>query len=138
LNSHALIRTELSKPPGPGDALWEYERKFGVRQVALSARGDPGPENYCLRPGTEQTVDAKPIHAVTTPAGAAIFDYLKADAQLPIANSYVYRTLLQPGCATEPILKIGGYVGGGCPTTRSSTPPRSPAVGSATRASDTR
>jgi hypothetical protein len=92
------------------NALWDYERKFGVRQVALSARPGATPEDYCLRGGTEQTVDGKAVHATVSQPGAAVFDQLKPDAKLPIANADIHLATLQPDCAAEPLLNIGPNV----------------------------
>ncbi|WP_051794889.1 hypothetical protein [Kibdelosporangium aridum] len=91
-------------------ALWDYEKKFGVRQVALSARPGTVPEDYCLRPGTEQTVDGNAVQAAMTQPGAAVFQQLKPDAKLPIANANIHLASLQPGCSAEPLLTIGSAV----------------------------
>lgn len=93
-------------------ALWEYEKKFGVRQVALSARPGTIPEDYCLRPGSEQTVEGNAVQATMTQPGAAVFEQLKPDAKLPIANAHIHIGAVQPGCAAEPLLTVGSGVVG--------------------------
>ncbi|GAA4061009.1 hypothetical protein GCM10022248_31030 [Nonomuraea soli] len=89
------------------NALWAYERDFAVRQVSLYTAYGSFPEDYCLRPGTE---NGNATNATLTTQGAPVFDYLKSNVSIPITLSYVYRSALQPGCAAEPILQSGSDV----------------------------
>ncbi|MEU4805817.1 hypothetical protein [Actinosynnema sp. NPDC023587] len=91
--------------------LWGYEAAFRVRQVSLFTSWGTFPEDYCLRPGVEGG-SAEKFTAKLTGAGGRVFDYLKSTATVPITDSYVYRSTLAPGCAAEPLLKIGDYVVG--------------------------
>jgi hypothetical protein len=90
--------------------LWAYERDFGVRQASLYTSYGTWPEDYCLRPVGEGGVGDTPLNASLTTAGAAVFDYLKPTAQIPITQSYVYRTALADDCAADPVLAAGDDV----------------------------
>ncbi|HYN96967.1 MAG TPA: hypothetical protein VES42_24260 [Pilimelia sp.] len=90
--------------------LWAYERDYGVRQAALYTSHGTWPENYCLTGSSEGGVGDTPLPVSLTAAGAQIFDYLKADAQIPVVQSYVYRTRIAAGCAAEAVLTAGDDV----------------------------
>ncbi|MEV6521699.1 hypothetical protein AB0M43_07170 [Longispora sp. NPDC051575] len=92
---------------GEWTALWNYEAVYHVRQVALYAGFGTYPEEYCLRSGNEEGIGSTPQPATLTPAGAAVFDYLRPGGQIPIQLSYVYRSTIAPGCAATPILTLG-------------------------------
>jgi len=118
----AILLTDnaLLLPDGSGDyvsaldaaewqALWAYESAYKVRQASLFTSWGTFPEDYCLRPGTEND------HAFTadlTPVGARFFDYLRPNARVPVSFSYTYRSTLAPGCRAEPLLKVGNHVVG--------------------------
>ncbi|MEU6252695.1 hypothetical protein [Streptomyces sp. NPDC047043] len=91
------------------DALWTYERTYKVRQVSLNTAAAGFP---CLRAESEGAVGNKPAHAALTRSGRKIFDYLSPDIRIPLANSYVYRSTVKPGCRTQPILTLGSSVVG--------------------------
>ena len=74
------------------NTLWSYERNFEVRQVALYTSYGTWPEDYCLNSAGEGAVGETPLPVSLTSSGAAVFDYLKSTAQIPITQSYVYRT----------------------------------------------
>ncbi|MGY0235214.1 Agd3-related carbohydrate-binding protein [Longispora urticae] len=103
--------------PAEWTALWEYEKAYKVRQVSLYTSYGTYPESYCLTPVSEGGIGDTPQNAVLTTAGAPIFDYLKAAANIPISLSYVYRTSVTPNCAATPILTLGGSVIGVTSTT---------------------
>jgi hypothetical protein len=90
--------------------LWAYERDYGVRQATLYASYGTWPENYCLNGFSEGGVGDTPLPANLTATGAQVFDYLRANAQVPILQSYVYRTRIAAGCAADPVLTAGGDV----------------------------
>ncbi|MEV4703241.1 hypothetical protein [Actinoplanes sp. NPDC049316] len=96
--------------PSEWNILWAYERNFGVRQAALYTSYGSWPEDYCLRSAGETAVGDTPLNVSLTPAGAGVFDYLKASATIPVVQSYVYRTSIAPGCAAEPIATDGTNV----------------------------
>lgn len=100
--------------PAEWRTLWEYERTYAVRQVALNGSPRVDPEDYCLRLRDEGPTGPDPVTASLTAAGARVFDQLAPDARLPLANAYVYRSRLaaSPGCAAEPLLTIGSDVVG--------------------------
>jgi hypothetical protein len=89
------------------NVLWAYERNFGVRQAALYTSYGTWPEDYCLSSAGETSVGDTPLDVSLTPAGAGVFDYLKADATVPVVQSYVYRTSINPGCSAEAVLNNG-------------------------------
>src|SRR5690606_29907056 len=93
-------------------ALWDYEKAYKVRQVSLYTSHGTFPEDYCLNLVSEGGIGETPQNATITAAGAPIFDYLKANAQIPISQSYVYKTSVRAGCAATPILNLGGNVAG--------------------------
>ncbi len=113
LTSNALLR------PGPDgayttafdspqwNALWDYERTYRVRQVALNTSPGTDPEDYCLIPRGEGAVGETPVRLTPTAAGRRVFDYLKPDAQVPLTTSYLYRAGLAADCAGEPLLTAG-------------------------------
>ncbi|MET8151676.1 hypothetical protein ACIBSW_38200 [Actinoplanes sp. NPDC049668] len=96
--------------PAEWNIVWAYERNFGVRQAALYTSYGTWPENYCLTSAGETGVGSTPINLSLTPTGAGVFDYLKSTAQIPLVQSYVYRTAITPGCGAEATLTEGGNV----------------------------
>jgi hypothetical protein len=88
--------------------LWAYERDYGVRQATLYSSYGTFPEDYCMRAGTEGGVGDTPLIASLATSGRPIFNYLKAIAQIPISNSYVYRNQIQSGCNAQAVLTAGG------------------------------
>ncbi|WP_089156359.1 Agd3-related carbohydrate deacetylase [Micromonospora sp. NBS 11-29] len=95
---------------GEWNILWAYERNFGVRQAALYTSYGTWPEDYCLTLNSEGGVDNSPLPVALTSGGAGVFDYLNSAAQIPVTQSYVYRTAIRPGCAAEPLLTNGSDV----------------------------
>jgi hypothetical protein len=90
--------------------IWAYERNFGVRQAALYTSYGTWPENYCLTGTSEGGVGDTALNVSLTTAGAGVFDYLKSTAQIPLVQSYVYRTSVTAGCSADPILTAGSDV----------------------------
>jgi hypothetical protein len=86
--------------------LWRYERAYGVRQVVLNAAPGVEPEDQGLRPGSEGPTGPEPVQLRLTAVGATVFDYLRPDARLPLADAYVYRTRLTPGTTARPLLTL--------------------------------
>ncbi|MET7803702.1 hypothetical protein [Micromonospora chersina] len=87
--------------------LWAYERDYGVRQAVLYGSHGTWPEDYCLGAVSEGAVGATPLKTTLTTAGAGIFDYLKPSAQVPVVESYVYRTAVRSDCTATPVLNAG-------------------------------
>ncbi|MEU5696693.1 hypothetical protein [Actinosynnema sp. NPDC020468] len=117
-NAILLTDNALLYPDGSGNyvsgleaaewqELWAYEAAYKVRQVSLYTSWGTFPEDYCLRPGEE---NGAAVQATLTPTGATFFDYLKSSAQVPITNSYVYRSTLAANCDAQPILTAGNRV----------------------------
>jgi hypothetical protein len=92
------------------NVLWAYERNFGVRQASLYTSYGTWPENYCLTSTGEGGVGDTPLNVSLTATGAGVFDYLKSSIQIPLVQSYVYRTAITPGCSAEATLTQGGDV----------------------------
>jgi hypothetical protein len=91
-------------------ALWQYEREYAVRQVALNTAPASRPEDYCLRLRREGPTGTTPPPAVLTTAGQQVFDYLNPAAELPLDDAYAYRSTIAPGCAAQPLLTMEGDV----------------------------
>ncbi|GIE95500.1 Agd3-related carbohydrate-binding protein [Paractinoplanes rishiriensis] len=96
--------------PTEWNILWAYERNFGVRQASLYTSYGTWPEDYCLNSAGETSVGDTPLNVSLTPAGAQVFDYLKADVSLPLVQTYVYKTAIKPGCAAEATITDGTNV----------------------------
>ncbi|HEX2808779.1 MAG TPA: hypothetical protein VHN80_21660 [Kineosporiaceae bacterium] len=114
-NGGLRFRDGTGRYPSAFDAtkwsrLWEYERTFHVRQVALNTTPGSEPEDYCLEHESEGATGRTPVYAALTTSGAGMFDYLRPDAKLPISQSYLYRTTIRSGCPAQPILTLGSQV----------------------------
>ncbi|MEU4805818.1 hypothetical protein [Actinosynnema sp. NPDC023587] len=113
LTSNALLRAEPNGEFTPAldgpqwNALWDYERTYRVRQVALNTAPGTSPEDSCLRARGEVTVEADPVPLTRTAVGREVFDYLNPDLRIPLTGSYLYRTGVAPGCAAQPLLTAG-------------------------------
>lgn len=92
------------------NTLWDYERNYKVRQVSLYTSYGTFPEDYCLRPISEGGVNATPLNASMTSAGAKVFSELKATASIPITYSYVYQDSIAAGCNATSLLSSGGSI----------------------------
>ncbi|XTZ17235.1 hypothetical protein ACQSSU_07700 [Micromonospora echinospora] len=90
--------------------LWAYERNFGVRQAALYTSYGTWPEDYCLTSNGEGGVGDTPLPVSLTSAGAGVFDYLNPAAQIPVTQSYVYRTSIRSGCSADALMTNGSDV----------------------------
>jgi hypothetical protein len=110
LHREATGRFVSAFDPVAWNLLWEYERSFGVRQVALNAAPGASPEGFGLRLVAEGASEGVPLTMRLTPAGAGVFDYLRPDAQLPLVDAYVYRTRMPPGANVEPLLEVEGDI----------------------------
>jgi hypothetical protein len=92
------------------ETLWDYERLFHVRQVALDAAPRTDPEDYCLRPRSEGAIGTDPVTAQLTGTGEKFFDYLNPAIRIPLAQTYVYRTTIAAGCDAQPLLTLNSDV----------------------------
>lgn len=92
------------------NTLWAYERNFEVRQAALYTSYGTWPEDYCLTSNSEGGVGDTPLPVSLTTAGAGVFDYLNSSAQIPVTQSYVYRTSIRSGCAADALMTNGSDV----------------------------
>jgi hypothetical protein len=96
--------------PPAWSLLRDYERSFGVRRVALNAAPGAEPEDHGLRLVAEGPSGEVPLPVELTPLGAEIFDYLRPDTSLPLAEAYVYRCRLAAGARARPLLTLDGDV----------------------------
>ncbi|MBT8226249.1 MAG: hypothetical protein HKP61_23070 [Dactylosporangium sp.] len=87
--------------------LWDYERTYGVRQATLYSSYGTWPEDYCTRLVSEESVGDTALNVTMTTEGAQIFDYLNSTAQIPVTQSYVYRTSIALGCSADIVLTDG-------------------------------
>ncbi|WDZ83923.1 hypothetical protein [Micromonospora cathayae] len=92
------------------NTLWAYERNFQVRQAALYTSYGTWPEDYCLTSNGETAIGETPLNVSLTTAGAGVFDYLNSSAQIPVTQSYVYRTSIRSGCAADALMTNGSDV----------------------------
>jgi hypothetical protein len=120
-NAILLTSSALLSPDGAGgyvsafdhaewQTLWDYERSFHVRQVALDASPLIAPEDYCLRPRSEGAIGATPAPATLTGAGRQVFDYLNPAIAIPISSTYAYRTSIAAHCDAQPMLTLNSDV----------------------------
>ena len=70
--------------------LWQYERDYSVRQVALYAYPSAYPEDYGLRFKATENVQGNPYDLSLTGAGQTFFDYLQPDATVSLRYAYTY------------------------------------------------
>lgn len=92
------------------ELLWQYQRTFDVRQVALYTFPGSLPESYgiALADGGAGGQEAPDGYTVaTTTEGQAIFDYLANGAQIPVRNAWLYQSELTPGSNAVPLLVDG-------------------------------
>lgn len=96
--------------PAEWETVWDYERTFGVRQVAFNASPGTGPEDYCLRPRAQGPIGTEPVTASLTAAGQRFFDYLHPAIRIPISQTYAYRTQIGADRDTRPLLELDSDV----------------------------
>lgn len=92
------------------ETLWGYERTFHVRQAALNAAPGQGTEDYYLRPRSEGAVGATPMPATLTSIGTKVFDRLNPAIQVPISQTYLYRTRISSYSDAQPLLMLDSDV----------------------------
>lgn len=99
------------------ETLWDYERTYQVRQAAINASAADTPEDYYLRASSEGGIGDTPVLARLTSGGAGVFNRLSPAAQIPISQTYVYRTRLADHGDVQPLLTLGADVLGAVSTT---------------------
>lgn len=93
--------------------LWDYEARFGVRQVTSFTVPGGGPENYGMGYGGHQNTLGNPLSATLTTAGRGIFNYLNVANPITISGAWTYFGLpaigctSDPGCVVTPLLMSG-------------------------------
>jgi hypothetical protein len=91
-------------------ALWDYEARFGVRQVTSYNAPFGYPDNYGLNLVTYQDTTASPLTATLTAAGQQVYPYLNASNPVTIKNAWVYlATVITPAETTPLLVTANGY-----------------------------
>lgn len=70
--------------------LWQYERDYRVRQVALYASPGTYPEDYGLVAAGTADTSLSPLLVSLSQGGQAVFPYLQPQAQIPVRNAWAY------------------------------------------------
>ncbi|WP_102124674.1 hypothetical protein [Deinococcus planocerae] len=89
--------------------LWEYERLYGARQLALYTYPGTWPEDYGLRPVDGSASDTADLR--TTAAGGAVFRDLRPGATVPVRHAWNYPatvTAAEGVAGTQPLLTDAG------------------------------
>lgn len=88
--------------------LWDYERRFGIRQVTSYTYPAGPPESYGLSLVGVQDTTSAPLAAALTDAGRAVFPYLNATAPVTFRNAWVYLAKVANPAVTTPLLVTPG------------------------------
>ncbi len=88
--------------------LWDYERRFGVRQVTSYTYPAGPPDTYGLSLVGFQDTTSAPLAATLTDAGRAVFPYLNAATPVTFKNAWVYLATVANPAATTPLLVTPG------------------------------
>ncbi len=84
--------------------LWQYERDYRVRQVALYVVPGAYPENYGLIAAGTADTSLTPLPLTLSQSGQALFSYLQPQAQIPVRNAWTYLARIAPLNGAEPLL----------------------------------
>ena len=84
--------------------LWDYERRFGVRQITSYTYPGGPPDSYGLSLVGVQDTTSAPLAATLTDAGRAVFPYLNATAPVTFRNAWVYLATVTNPAVTTPLL----------------------------------
>jgi hypothetical protein len=88
--------------------LWDYERRFGIRQVTSYTYPAGPPESYGLDLVGVQDTTSAPLGATLTDAGRSVFPYLNAAATVTFRNAWVYLARVSDPARTTPLLVTPG------------------------------
>lgn len=88
--------------------LWDYERRFGVRQVTSYTYPAGPPESYGLNLVGVRDTTAAPVAAMLTDAGRGVFPYLNAATPVTFRNAWLYLATVASPAATTPLLVTPG------------------------------
>jgi hypothetical protein len=90
--------------------LWDYERRFGIRQVTSYTYPGGPPDSYGLSLVGVQDTTSAPLAATLTEAGRAVFPYLNATTPVTFRNAWVYlATVVNPAVTTPLLVTTGGH-----------------------------
>ena len=70
--------------------LWDYERSFDVRQVAMYTWPGTYPEDLGIRIAGYRNTDTTPLNIKLTSAGQEIFSSLRQNTVIPVRYAYTY------------------------------------------------
>ncbi len=87
--------------------LWEYEAQFGIRQVTSYTYPEGLPDDYGLDLVGFQDTSATPLEATLTPAGQAVFSYMRP-APVTFRHAWVYLATVEDPQVTTPLLVTSG------------------------------
>jgi hypothetical protein len=88
--------------------LWDYERRFGVRQVTSYTYPAGPPDSYGLNLVGVQDTTSTPLSATLTEAGRGVFSYLNAASPVTFRNAWVYLASVADPQRTTPLLVSPG------------------------------
>ncbi len=84
--------------------LWDYERRFGVRQLTSYTYPAGPPDSYGLNLVGVQDTTSTPLAATLTDAGRGVFPYLNAASPVSFRNAWVYLATVADPAVTTPLL----------------------------------
>ena len=85
-------------------ALWDYEAKFGVRQMTSYTVPGGWPDTYGLNYAGYQDTTTTPLQTTLTAAGKTMYPYLNAANPITIKNAWVYLGTVISSAVTTPLL----------------------------------
>ena len=85
-------------------ALWDYEAKFGVRQMTSYTVPGGWPDTYGLNYVGVQDTTVTPLQTTLTAAGKTMYPYLNTASPITIKNAWAYLGTVISSAATTPLL----------------------------------
>ena len=90
-------------------ALWDYEAKFGVRQMTSYTVPGGWPDTYGLNYVGVQDTTVTPLQTTLTAAGKTMYPYLNTASPITIKNAWVYLgTVISPAVTTPLLVTSNG------------------------------
>lgn len=84
--------------------LWDYEKTYQVRQVALFTFPSTDPEDYGISYVDSVSVFTQDFPVSLTADGQSMFGYLNPTANIPLRFSFVYQASITPGSTATPLM----------------------------------
>jgi hypothetical protein len=85
-------------------ALWDYEAKFGVRQLTSYTVPGGWPDTYGLNYVGVQDTTVTPLQVTLTAAGKTMYPYLNTASPITIKNAWTYLGTVISSAVTTPLL----------------------------------